>query len=90
VLSAIESPANQRPPFVNCTAALAEINARSIRTGFENKNGFSRGACCLPRAVRFDIVSLLGVEKQSLAGSAAFDAAVTRYLGCLFGSQLSF
>jgi len=90
MLPAIETAANQRPPIVNSTAALAQIDARALRGRFENKDGFSRAAGCGSHAVRADIITLIGMKKKSLPAPAAFDAAITRYLGCLSGSQLSF
>ena len=90
MLSAIESPANQRPPFVNCTAALAEIYARSVRSGFQNKDRFSRAALRGSRAVRLNIIALVGVKKKSLAAPAAFDTAIAGHVGFVFGSQLPF
>ena len=90
MLPAIETAANQRPPFVDRAAALAEINAGALRSSLQNRNGLSRAGRRRSRTVGCDIVALLGMQKQSLAGAAAFDAAVTRYLGCLFGSQLLF
>lgn len=87
---AIEAPANQRPPFVNRAAALSEIDARSRRGCLEKKDGFFRVAGYFARAVRVNIVTLLGMKKESLAAPAAFDAAIARYVSCLSGLHPSF
>lgn len=63
MLPAIEPAANQRPPFVNRAAALAQIHAGSLRSCLENEDGFSLGACYRSRAVRVRIVSLIGMQK---------------------------
>ena len=90
MLSAIESPANQRPPFVKRTAAIAQIYARSVQSGFQNKDGFSRAAPCGSRAVGLNIIALIGVKKKSLAAPAAFDTAIAGHVGFVFGSKLPF
>jgi hypothetical protein len=87
---AIESPADQRAPFVDRATGFAEINASSGGIRFQKKDSFTPAAGDLPRPVRLDIVSLVGMEKQPLAAAAAFHAAITRDLGWMFGSQTLF
>jgi len=90
VLSAIEGPAKQRPALIDRAAAFAQIDARSVRCGFEKKDGFSRAAGYRAGAVRADVITLLRMKKQTLAAPAAFDAAITGNTGWRSGSQTSF
>jgi hypothetical protein len=87
VLPAIEAPAQQGPPLINCASRRPQIHTRATRGCGQQKNGV---ACLVSgnlMPVRFDIVPLLRMEKEPLVTSAAFCTVAARYIGLFAGWQ---